>query len=136
MDIDPTVMESLEPVIRDIDAAGVLVTTIRPYKWTDDPNIGSVQLVNPTSRNAGLVSVNLSKPQSERIACAADQAQEWLIEENLWGKHPTNWPACPRHPDTHPLKASWDTGQPMWTCPVDGVPMFRIGSVERRGHSD
>jgi len=58
----------------------------------------------------------------------ADQVQEWAIEE-LWGEAPTNWPPCPHHPNSHPMKVSTSEAAAMWTCPADEAPIAPVGAV-------
>lgn len=65
---------------------------------------------------------------SERVASMADQVQEWAIEE-LWGQASTNWPACPQHPNSHPLKATTLGGSAVWVCPADGALISKIGML-------
>ena len=64
----------------------------------------------------------------EQIASLADQVQEWVIEE-LWGQGPTNWPRCPHHPNTHPMKALAHDEVATWVCPVDNTFVAVIGSL-------
>lgn len=64
----------------------------------------------------------------ERVADAADKVQEWVIEE-LWSRAPTNWPRCPRHPDTHPMVAVVQDDVAVWVCPTDGQAVAPIGGL-------
>jgi hypothetical protein len=58
----------------------------------------------------------------------ANQIQEWAIEE-LWATTATNWPRCPRHPDSHPTKASTREATAVWTCPADELVISTIGEL-------
>ena len=59
----------------------------------------------------------------------ADELQDWVIHR-LWMdvQQPTNWPVCPRHPTTHPLKPIEREDQAVWICPADGELIAAIGS--------
>jgi hypothetical protein len=68
-------------------------------------------------------------PGEHEIAWLADQIQEVVIETR-WhtGHKPVEWPECPaRH--THPLEATSDSGEAMWTCPKDATIRFTVGSL-------
>jgi hypothetical protein len=39
------------------------------------------------------------------------------------------WPACPDHPDSHPLKPGLGDGTAVWSCPVSGRPVASIGEL-------
>ena len=61
----------------------------------------------------------------------AFELQDWVIEQ-LWRcGQPTNWPPCPRHPSTHPLRPVDRGGAALWTCPADDIAVAEIGSLQR-----
>jgi hypothetical protein len=66
------------------------------------------------------------------IVTVADRLQEAIIEE-LWPSRDTNWPACPAHPRTHPMKATVVNGTAVWAC-VDGTAYASIGSLFTSEH--
>lgn len=41
----------------------------------------------------------------------------------------TNWPRCPRHPDSHPMKVSTRGATAVWTCPADEIVISSIGEL-------
>ncbi|MFT4217777.1 MAG: hypothetical protein QM619_11430 [Micropruina sp.] len=69
----------------------------------------------------------------KQIASVADQVQEWVWDE-LWGRQaPTNWPVCPRHPDSHPMKATAQGAAGVWACPNDDAVINATTAAERIG---
>lgn len=75
------------------------------------------------------VTVMISADEAYRIYRVADQVQEWAIEE-LWPASPTNWPPCPRHPDSHPLVAEIVDDVAVWMCPRDATAISPIGGLK------
>jgi hypothetical protein len=67
-------------------------------------------------------------PEPLIVAEIADAAQEWVIHD-LFPHAPTNWPPCPHHPTTHPLRASRLGDVAVWLCPLEGVPVAAIGQL-------
>jgi hypothetical protein len=123
-DVHEQLARAIQPVLRDAETAGVPVPTVADQEWIDFPDMASAML--PSTG----VSVALGVPEAEQIAQLADQVQEWIIEE-LWGGAPTNWPRCPTHPRSHPLRAAVVGGVATWTCPTDGTDVAPIGSLPR-----
>jgi hypothetical protein len=118
--------QSLSPILRDVERAGLAVPRIDDADWADDPDVAFAELWSPDGSRTGIY-VTLRAPEAERVAMVADQIHEWVIEE-LWGSAPTNWPRCPRHPDTHPLTIS-ALEVAMWVCPADGTAVAPVGSL-------
>ena len=119
--------QALVPVLHDLQAAAIAAPWIEADDWTGDADWPSVMLWSPTGSGMG-VQVSRLAPMSERIASVADQVQEFVIEE-LWRRSPTNWPPCPRHPSTHPMKAMAQDDAAVWACPVDDSRMALIGML-------
>ena len=84
-------------------------------------------LWSPDGSGTGL-RVSRAAPEFERIAMVADQVQDWAIEV-LWGKAPTNWPPCPRHPRSHPMTVSTRDAAAVWICPADEVVIVPVGEL-------
>ncbi|MCZ2816624.1 hypothetical protein [Modestobacter sp. VKM Ac-2984] len=128
----PDLERALQPVFDDLRAtSGPL-----PHRVDDDwPGTGQDAGGPPTARailwgrasGQGVV-VELHLPLPHQVAQVADGVQEWVVEE-LWGSAPTNWPRCPRHPDTHPLEARVRDAAAWWTCLRDDVPVSEVGSL-------
>ncbi|MFI6759859.1 hypothetical protein ACIBF5_12060 [Micromonospora sp. NPDC050417] len=119
--------QALEPVLRDIGVSGAPVPDIRDEDWADDPGTESAMLWSRDGSGAG-VSVIVAQSAPDRVAHVADQVQEWVIEE-LWRRAPTNWPVCPRHPDSHPLVATVRGAAAVWVCPVDEAVVAPVGAL-------
>lgn len=125
--MDEVLRRALEPVLRDLRESGLDTPRIEDWDWTDDPDRPSAMLWSP---DAGLgISVLRSATPSQRIAAAADQAQEWAIEGQLWGAGATNWPRCPRHPSTHPMQATTVKDSAVWVCPLSEEVVAPIGDL-------
>jgi len=119
----------MEPVLRDLRGSGITPPRIEDSDWTKDPQMPSVMLWHSDGSGVQL-SVDRLAPEWARVAMVADQLQEWVIEDCWASGAPTNWPQCPHHPDTHPLRASADDDAAMWRCPADGTPISPIGAIE------
>jgi hypothetical protein len=125
--VDEVLSQAMAPVLRDLRSAGIAAPRIEDRDWTDDPGSSSVMLWSPDGGGTG-VYVSRAAPEFERVAMVADQVQEWAIEE-LWGEAPTNWPRCPRHPNSHPMKVSTRDAAAVWTCPADEVVISPVGEL-------
>ena len=125
--MDESLRQALKPVLRDLQSTGVAAPRIEDVGWTDDPDRPSVMLWSADGSGTG-VFVSRSQSLPERAAAMADKVQEWAIEE-VWGRAPTNWPPCPRHPDSHPMKATTQGGVPAWVCPADDTFVATVGTV-------
>lgn len=125
--MDEVLRQALVPVLRDLESSGIATPRIEVDGWWSDPDLPTVMLWSPDGSGMG---VNVFPPtrMSERIASVADQIQELVIEE-LWRRGPTNWPRCPRHPSTHPMKALAQDDAAMWACPLDDTFVALIGAL-------
>jgi hypothetical protein len=129
--VDKLLEQAMEPVLRDLRSAGIPAPRVKDDDWAGDPDWASAMLWSPGGSGSGSgtgVRVSRSASEIERVMEIADQIQEWAIEE-LWGRAPTNWPPCPNHPDTHPMKATTRTGVAVWACPADQMPFSPIGEL-------
>jgi hypothetical protein len=125
--VDEVLQQALVPVLRDLDGSGIAAPRIEANGWWSDTDLPTVMLWSPDGGGMGVHVVPTAR-MSERIASVADQVQEWVIEE-LWRQGPTNWPRCPRHPSTHPMKALAQDDSAMWVCPVDDTFVAVIGAL-------
>ena len=122
--MDDRLRRALAPVLRDLSVAGFPDPLIEDCDWTEDPDSLSAMVGGGTG-----VTVGAADPVPVQVARATDMIQEWLIDE-LWEQaRPTNWPACPRHPDTHPMAATTRDDVAVWVCPADGQPVAPIGAL-------
>lgn len=126
--MDSVLWESVEPVLRDLARAGVNAPTFDDKDWVGDREYVSCMMWSADGSGSGL-SVRRVAPLEERIAQAADQVQDWAIEDQLWGSASTNWPPCPSHPASHPLRASVAGSNAVWLCPADRSVMTVIGEA-------
>ena len=120
--------QALAPVLRDIRVSGGPLPEIRDDDWAGGPDVASAMLQSRCDGSGAGVSVDATEPEPERVARVADQVQEWVIEE-LWGQAATNWPVCPHHPTTHPLRGEVRDGIAAWACPSDGTPFSPVGAL-------
>ena len=119
--------QTLAPVLRDLSGAGLAPARIEEENWTGLEHRPSAMVRSADGSGSG-ISVDRQATSAERVAAVADQIQEWAIEE-LWGRASTNWPRCPHHPETHPMKATVQHQTAVWVCPVDDKPVALIGSL-------
>lgn len=117
---------AMAPVLADLQATGVPLPQVADTEWTDDDAATSAMLWSPQGGSG--IWIRLTDGEADRIAHAAEQVQEWAIEE-LWASSATNWPPCPKHPDTHPLAPAVHDGVATWACPKTGDPFVAIGTL-------
>lgn len=116
------------PVLRDLRGAGIAAPRVEDREWIADPGSCSVMLWSPDGSGTG-VWVSGAAAEYERVAMVADQVQEWAIEE-LWRvEAPTNWPQCPRHPNSHPMTVSTRDAEAVWVCPTDAAVISPVGGL-------
>lgn len=125
--VDDVLKKAMEPVLRDLRTVGIAPSGIAHRDWTQDLGRPSVMLFGVDGSGMG-IAVARADPLHERVAAVADQVQEWAIEE-LWGRGATNWPPCPQHPDSHPLRATTRAGIAVWLCPTDDTVAAPIGAL-------
>ena len=120
---------ALAPVRRDVRATGLRPLRLREMEPMGDeaPDSASAMLRGRNGYGMG-VMIMLTAPEADRIASATERVQEFVIEE-LWYDSPTNWPPCPRHPVTHPLRVEVRDGAATWVCPRDQVTVALVGSL-------
>ncbi|NIH67920.1 hypothetical protein [Modestobacter marinus] len=128
----PDLERALQPVFDDLRATSAPLPRRVDDGWPgdargdDDDFTARAMLWGRDGGQGVLVDLRLTLP--EEIADVADRVQDWTIEE-LWGIAPTNWPRCPRHPDSHPLQARVRDAAAWWVCPRDDVPVSLVGSL-------
>lgn len=123
--------EQLRQTIRlsltDLAPADGLVIRFDEYIDTAHPTI---MLCGRSGSRVGIWLDN-DLPPGEALAHIAEQVQEMMVEE-LWAAgRSTNFPVCPEHPDSHPLKATMLGDNPWWVCPVTSNAVTRIGDLAR-----
>jgi hypothetical protein len=125
--VDDVLLAALEPVLRDLHA-GALKPRVEDGDWAEDADRPSAMLWSRGGSGRG-VAVERSSPAAVRAAELADQVQEWAIEELWHTGRPTNWPRCPAHPDSHPMRALVRESAAWWTCPADDTAVVAVGAV-------
>ena len=127
--VDPELTAALAPVLRDLDGPDGTRLRVGESDWADDvPGSAGMMLWDSGGSGTG-IRVELGRPLADQIAFVADQVQEQAVEA-LWREgRPTNWPACPQHPATHPAAAVARDGRAYWICPVSRETISRIGGL-------
>lgn len=126
--MDEVLHEALEPILRDLRAAGLDEPRIEERDWAGDPERPSAMLWTRDGSASG-VSVLRSATAAERVVAVTDQVQEWAIEGQLWGEGPTNWPRCPHHPGNHPMQAATVNDSAVWVCPATDEVVALVGGL-------
>ncbi len=126
--MDSALAEALTPVLRDLENSGSVRPDVRDGAESGWPRQLMAMLYSPGGSGQG-VMVLAGDPLPDRIASVADQVQEWAVEELCSVGRPTNWPQCPRHPDSHPLSAVVRDNRAVWTCPKAGDVVSKIGQL-------
>ncbi|WP_226355175.1 hypothetical protein [Pseudonocardia sp. ICBG601] len=129
--MDEILDAALSPVLRDLAGADPTVRVrLRDEEWSGDPGRPAAMLRGPGGTGAG-VAVFRDDPPGLRVADAAEQVQEWAVKE-LAAVGASNWPVCPAHPGTHPLRAGLRAGQAWWECPHTGDGVAVVGELGDR----
>ena len=118
---------ALAPVLHDLETTGAPVPQVVDEDWQADPRWPSAMLRGGDGSGMG-IWVAFGASRAEQVAQVSDQVQEWAVEE-LWANRPTNWPPCPHHPTTHPLKAEARDDAAWWCCPKDGTAVAVVGTL-------
>lgn len=124
--------ESIAPVLRDLVHAGLVAPRFDDDDWVGDRDYVSCMMWSSDGSGSGL-SVRRAATSAERVADAADQVQEWVIEDQLRASGRTNWPPCPSHPASHPLQAAVVESHAMWMCPAGRSVVRPVGTPWRSG---
>ena len=132
---------AMEPVLRDLRAAGALVPEVRYEAWEDQGPEYVSAFIAPPGETLGSqgVRVTLAHSAAERVADLAEQVQEWEVEALAAAGRPATWPECPEHPASHPLEPVMSADSTaIWRCPRSELPVCAIGELgggrRRRAH--
>ncbi|GAA3935828.1 hypothetical protein [Actinoplanes auranticolor] len=124
----PELAAALAPILTDLGRPEGVLPEIRDKEWNDLPATASAYLFAQDGSGQG-ISVALGQPFHHQVAELADRVQDWAVEA-LWSLgRPTNWPPCPRHPQSHPLAAVESQERAVWRCPADNVEIAAIGGL-------
>ncbi|GAA0323242.1 hypothetical protein [Kineococcus aurantiacus] len=124
----PELNAALSPLLADLQVPSGVAPTVGDREWQDDPGAASCWLHSPDGTGMG-VWIQTGQPFTTQVLALAEQVQEWAVEA-LWKlERPASWPACPHHPDRHPLSAREHDGQAVWVCPVLDTKVAVIGAL-------
>jgi hypothetical protein len=124
----PELDAALTPLLADLQVPSGVMPIVGDTEWQDDPGAASCWLHSPDGTGMG-VWVQTGLPFHAQVLVLADQVQEWAVEA-LWKlNRPASWPACPYHPDRHPLAAREYDDEAVWMCPVLNDRVSTIGSL-------
>ena len=124
----PELDAALAPFLADLQVPSGVVPSVGDREWQDYPGAASCWLHSPDGTGMG-VWVQTGQPFTAQLLALADQVQEWAVEA-LWKlERPASWPACPYHPDRHPLAAREHDEQAVWVCPVLDARVATIGAL-------
>jgi hypothetical protein len=126
--MDSALADALAPVLRDLANSGSVRPVVRDGGWSGSEEQVTAMICSGDGSGQGIFAMT-GEPQADWIASVADQVQEWVVEELCSIGRPTNWPRCPQHPDSHPLSAIVQEGQPVWVCPTTGRVICEIGQL-------
>jgi hypothetical protein len=126
--MNPELEAALTPLLADLQVPSGVVPIVDDTEWQDEPGAASCWLHSPDGTGMG-VWVQTGQPFSAQVLALAVQVQDWAVEA-LWKlNRPASWPACPHHPDRHPLAARRQEGQALWSCLVLDERVSAIGSL-------
>jgi len=72
---------------------------------------------------------SLDRDWPQLLRYVADEVQDWVVHDQWDNRHPTNWPTCPLHPTTHPLKSVARDAVAVWLCPIQDEVIADIGRL-------
>lgn len=121
---------ALAPVIADVRATGVPEPRIEASVWTGDPGMPAAMLWSTDGSGVGIF-VRAGDEESRRVAHAAEQVQDWVIEE--CPASAANWPPCPAHPGSHALSPVVVGGVAEWACATERVVVAPLGGLRTAG---
>lgn len=124
--MDEVLQVALGPVLADLRSTGAPVPRVQPSGWTEDEALPAAMLWSPDGSGVGIF-VRAHDPEVSRVAHAAEQVQEWVVEERPGGD--STWPVCPLHPGTHPLSPVVVDGVARWVCARDRAVVARLGDL-------
>ncbi|WP_380162727.1 hypothetical protein [Kineococcus sp. R86509] len=126
--MNPELDAALTPLLADLQVPDGVVPIVDDTEWQDEPGAASCWLHSPDGTGTG-VWVQTGQPFPAQVLALADQVQQWAVEA-LWKlNRPASWPACPHHPDRHPLAARAHGAEAVWSCPVLDEKVSTIGSL-------
>jgi hypothetical protein len=126
--VHPELTAALTPILADLDRPGGVRPDLRDQEWNDFPGTASAYLYAADGSGQG-ISLTLGQPPARQVAELADSVQEWAVEALWMLGRPTNWPACPHHPQRHPLAPVELEGRAVWRCPADHTEIAEIGRL-------
>ncbi|PZA21627.1 hypothetical protein DMO24_09310 [Modestobacter versicolor] len=116
------------PVLRDLRRTGApLPARLEDSDWDQSTDSATAMLWSAGGSGVG-IRVFRDASLVDQVVDVTDQVQEWAVEE-LAVSGRTDWPPCPKHPGTHPLRAERHDGAAWWACPRDGTPVAEVGTV-------
>ncbi|AEV82798.1 hypothetical protein ACWT_1779 [Actinoplanes sp. SE50] len=124
----------LRPILRDLRVASPMRVTVA--ETTGRGSGGAAASGQPefwlrVAGASGLVGhvPHPADPLYQRVATAADQLHDWLLECLPELGLPAVWPECPEHPATHPLTVGIADDVPVWKCPRTGTVHAELGAL-------
>ena len=127
-ELEPVMAAALAPALHDLRTSGGPGSVVSDDRW-GNPDIQATANVWSLDGPAGGITVRRDASEAEQVVEAADGLQEWAVDV-LWDAQlPTDWPVCPAHPTTHPLRPELQHGRPVWACPRTGDAVAPIGRL-------
>jgi hypothetical protein len=122
--------DCLTPLLDDLAHSGAVLPTVETKSdRLNRQEIGA--FLRNDDQSGREIFVELSLPYPERLAALAEQVQEWEIEALWAAARPATWPACPQHPNTHPLEPVAPADHACWRCPASGQEVSAIGRLDQ-----
>jgi hypothetical protein len=126
--MNPELDAALTPLLADLQVPSGVVPIVDDTEWQDEPGAASCWFHSPDGTGTG-VWVQTGQPFLAQVLALADQVQERAVEA-LWTlNRSASWPACPYHPDRHPLAARTYGAEAVWSCLVLEERVSAIGSL-------
>jgi hypothetical protein len=119
--------EAWQYVRRDLAVPDAITPALDEDNWPRDGiQVGATSWW-PDGSGMG-IAVPTAAALPERVAYLADQIQEAEVEALWTAGRSAVWPHCPKHPNTHPLRAEVRDGVAVWSC-TDSEIIAPIGEL-------
>jgi hypothetical protein len=123
----PELYEAWQYVQRDLAGSDALIPILTESIGYDDGIQVTAAAWWPDGGGRGISTLRAAS-LPERVAYLADQVQEAEVEALWKAGRSAVWPHCPKHPNSHPLRAEVRDGVAVWTC-TDSEPIAPIGEL-------
>lgn len=123
----PELYEAWQYVQRDLASSEAIMPILTASDWPSDGVQVAASFGRPDGGGRSIATLK-EAALPERVAYLADQVQEAEVDALWLAGRSAVWPHCPKHPNSHPLRAEVRDGIAVWVC-TDSEIMAPIGEL-------